>query len=79
MGDGLLAYGMLFGVADGFGYLILFESKRVLKEHFDGRAYVEKEIVSIEEQRDRGYGTDGSADCGSDDGAFRCTAGSGHA
>ena len=36
LGDGLLAYGMLFGVADGFGYLILFESKRVLKEHFDG-------------------------------------------
>jgi hypothetical protein len=79
LGDGLLAYGMLFGVADGFGDLILFESKRVLKEHFDGRAYVEKEIVSIEEQRDRDHGADGSADCGSDDGAFRRAAGSGHA
>jgi hypothetical protein len=49
------------------------------QDHLDGRAYVEEEIVSVEEQRERGHGADGSADHGADDGAFPGAARGGYA
>ena len=77
--DGLFRHRVLLGLADCSGDLILFESERMLQKHLDGRAYVEKEVVRAEEQRDCGYASDGSADHGADDGAFCCAAGSGYA
>jgi hypothetical protein len=77
MGDGLFRHWVLLGLADCGGDLILVESQGVLQEHLDGRAYVEKEVVRVEEQCDRGYATDGSSDCGADDGVFCAASGKG--
>ena len=56
---------MLRGLADCVGNLISFQNQRLLQDHLNGRAYIEKEIASVNKQRDRGH----AADCTSDHGA----------
>jgi hypothetical protein len=65
---------MLLGVTDSGADLILLESERTLQHHLDGRAYVEEEVVRVQEQGERSDGSDGSADHGTDDRVFRDTA-----
>jgi len=49
--DGLLGSRMLLGIADGCGNLILLQRNWMLQDHLYGRAYVEKEMMSVEHKR----------------------------
>ena len=70
---------MFFRVAYGIGDLIALQSQGVRQDHLDRRAYVEKEIAGMQEQCERGYSANGSADRGTDDGTFSGAAWTGDA